>query len=185
MFEDAQYRNEELRPGLNSSDQIEDYEDLIHTHTKDLNDTFLFVYNWRKMIDDYCVEKGIETDILIMTEAYASIEDTMRYYGSPTDNSQRGAHMSFNFQLIWGIQKDGKAADLIGSIDWFLSHMPQGETANWVAGSHDHSRVASRVGNEFIHIANTVVTTLPGASITYYVIFKSQKYKKFKNLFLG
>jgi len=46
--------------------------------------------------------------------------------------------------------------------------MPEGETADWVAGSHDHSRVASRVGIEKIHIVNTVVLTLPGASISYY-----------------
>jgi hypothetical protein len=47
--------------------------------------------------------------------------------------------------------------------------MPSNETANWVAGSHDHSRVASRVQAEKIHLLNTLVTTLPGASITYYV----------------
>lgn len=46
--------------------------------------------------------------------------------------------------------------------------MPDGETAVWVAGSHDHSRVASRIGVEKVHMVNTVVLTLPGASITYY-----------------
>lgn len=108
-----------------------------------------------------------------MTEAYASIEDTMRYYRNPSNENRRGAHMPFNFQLIWAFNRDGKAEDLKGSIEWFRQHMPSGETANWVAGSHDHSRVASRVATEFVHIVNTVVTTLPGASITYYVRFKS------------
>jgi alpha-glucosidase len=46
--------------------------------------------------------------------------------------------------------------------------MPQGETADWVAGSHDHSRIASRIGIEKVHMVNTVVLTLPGASVTYY-----------------
>jgi alpha-glucosidase len=169
MFEDDQFRNEELSSWMNPGDEIKNYDDLNHTYTKDLNDTFEFVYDWRKMIDEYRVEKGIETDILIMTEAYASIEDTMRYYRNPSNENRRGAHMPFNFQLIWAFNRDGKASDLKGSIDWFRDHMPSGETANWVAGSHDHSRVASRVATEFIHIVNTVVTTLPGASITYYV----------------
>lgn len=169
MYEDDQFRNEPKSSWLGEDDEPKNYDDLQHIHTKDLNATFDFIYYWRNMIDEYRVEKNIATDILIMTEAYASIEDTMRYYRDPVNENRRGAHMPFNFQLIWAFQKNGKAADVKGSIDWFRSHMPSGESTNWVAGSHDHSRVASRVAPEFVDIANTVVTTLPGSSITYYV----------------
>lgn len=142
------------------------FDDLDHIHTKDLNDTFLFVYSWRKTIDEYCVQQKIETDVLIMTEAYASLSDTMRYYRDPLNKDIKGAHMPFNFQLIFNF---GTAEDVRrGIYDW-LDNMPVNETANWVAGSHDHSRPATRVAPEKIHMINTAVLTLPGASITYYV----------------
>lgn len=101
-----------------------------------------------------------------MTEAYASTSDTMRYYRDA--DGRRGAHMPFNFQLIFNFFPDAKAENVKNGIFEWLDNMPEGETADWVAGSHDHSRVASRVGIEKIHIVNTVVLTLPGASISYY-----------------
>lgn len=102
-----------------------------------------------------------------MTEAYASTYDTMRYYKDPNDN-RTGAHMPFNFQLIYNLYPDAKAENIKNGINEWLDNMPEGETADWVAGSHDHSRVASRVGIEKVHIVNTIVLTLPGASVTYY-----------------
>lgn len=175
MFEDPNFPDEPISEWVEEGPEWwpDSYDELEHIYTKDLNETFDFVYFWRKLIDDYRVEKGIETDILIMTEAYASIEDTMRYYRDPINENRRGAHMPFNFQLIWAFNLDGKAADLKGSIDYFKNHMPSGESACWVAGSHDHSRVASRVAPEYIHIVNTIVLTLPGSSINYYVRLNS------------
>lgn len=102
-----------------------------------------------------------------MTEAYASTYDTMRYYRDPNDGRE-GAHMPFNFQLIFNFYADAKAENIKNGIFEWLDNMPEGKTADWVAGSHDHSRVASRVGVEKIHMVNTVVLTLPGASVTYY-----------------
>ncbi|XP_070505141.1 alpha-glucosidase-like [Chironomus tepperi] len=163
LYEDDQFRDEPHSPNLDREPTY--YDDLQHIHTKDLNETFLFVYFWRDMIDKYRVEKNITTDILVMTEAYASTYDTMRYYRSPTDSAVRGAHMPFNFQLIFNFRKSQDVRN--GIFEW-LNNMPEGETANWVAGSHDHSRTASRVAPEKIHMVNTVVLTLPGASITYY-----------------
>jgi len=169
LFEDDQFRNEPHSNRLPEGQEPKDYEDLQHIHTKDLNETFLFVYGWRDMIDKYRLEKNITTDILVMTEAYASTSDTMRYYRSPTDANVRGAHMPFNFQLIFNFWSDAKSEHVRNGIFEWLNNMPEGESANWVAGSHDHSRVASRVAPEKIHMVNTVVLTLPGASITYYV----------------
>lgn len=171
MFEDKNFPDEPVNENWNNQPPgwwPDNYEQLDHIYTKDVNETFDFVYYWRNLIDEHAKLRGIETDILIMTEAYASIDDTMRYIRDPVNETRRGCHMPFNFQLIWAWES-GKAENLHGSIEWFRSHLPSGETANWVAGSHDHSRVASRVGENFIHIVNTIVTTLPGASINYYV----------------
>lgn len=102
-----------------------------------------------------------------MTEAYASTYDTMRYYRDPT-TGRKGAQMPFNFQLIFSFEANAKAGNIRNGIFEWLNNMPEGETADWVAGSHDHSRVASRVGVEKVHMVNTVVLTLPGASVSYY-----------------
>lgn len=102
-----------------------------------------------------------------MTEAYASTYDTMRYYVDP-DDGRIGSHMPFNFQLIFNFVRDAKAENVRNGIFEWLDNMPAGQTADWVMGSHDHSRIASRVGIEKVHMVNTVVLTLPGASVSYY-----------------
>lgn len=124
------------------------------------------VYDWRQFIDEYVRDTNTPYDIILMTEAYASTYDTMRYYKA--SDGRKGAHMPFNFQLIFNFYSDAKAENIKNGILEWLDNMPEGETADWVAGSHDHSRVASRIGIEKIHMVNTVVLTLPGASVTYY-----------------
>lgn len=159
MFEDDQFRNE---PRNDYEMNPNSYDYLQHIYTKDLQATYDIVYSWRKVLDDYVTEKQLKHDIILMTEAYASTLDTMRYY---TDGSNRkGAHMPFNFQLIYNLNGDTERIKN-GIFEW-LNNMPAGETADWVAGSHDHSRSASRVGIEKIHIVNTVVQTLPGTSVS-------------------
>lgn len=61
MYEDEEFRNEELSSWMKPGDEIKNYDDLNHTYTKDLNDTFEFVYNWRQMIDEYRIEKGLKS----------------------------------------------------------------------------------------------------------------------------
>lgn len=121
------------------------------------------MYDWRAFIDEYVIENAIPYDIILMTEAYASTFDTMRYYGDV--DGRKGAHMPFNFQLIFNFYADAKAENINNGILEWWDNMPAGQTADWVAGSHDHSRVASRIGVEKIHMVNTVVLTLPGASM--------------------
>lgn len=131
-----------------------------------MQDTFDLVYIWRQHLDAYVTANSVPYDIILMTEAYASTFDTMRYYKA--SDGRKGAHMPFNFQLIFNFYRDAKAENIKNGIFEWLNNMPEGEIADWVAGSHDHSRVASRVGIEKVHMVNTVVLTLPGASVTYY-----------------
>lgn len=64
---------------------------IFFWQTKDLTETFDLVYRWRSYIDGYVKDKNLTYDVILMTEAYASTEDTMRYYRG-TDG-QKGAHM--------------------------------------------------------------------------------------------
>ncbi|XP_049284751.1 alpha-glucosidase-like [Anopheles funestus] len=160
MFEDPQLRDEPPGWGPPGS-----YDELDHIYTKDNPDTYGVVYNWRELCEDY--GRRFNKTIIIMTEAYASIENTMLYYEDATGTRQ-GAHMPFNFQLIYDFKNDQNAIGLKQSIDFWMNHMPARHTPSWVAGSHDHSRVASRVGLVHVDQVLTLVHTLPGTSITYY-----------------
>lgn len=130
------------------------------------------IYDWRKLLEDYSRENNLTTKIL-MTEAYASIEDTMRFYHS--ENGTLGAHMPFNFQLIY-IDSQITATHIKQNIDFWLNYMPEGFTPSWVIGSHDHSRVATRIGPNYVAQMNTINLMLPGTSITYYVSIGNSLY---------
>lgn len=162
MFEHVDMLDE---PRTFWTDDPNSYDYLDHIYTKDQPETFEMIYSWRRFLDEYTVTNNVSTKIL-MTEAYASIEDTMRYYVSA--NRTLGAHMPFNFQLIY-VGAGATAQGVKGNIDYWLNYMPEGMTANWVTGSHDHSRVATRLGPNLVAAINTINLMLPGTSITYYV----------------
>lgn len=100
-----------------------------------------------------------------MTEAYASTQNTMRFYQS-LDGSVDGVSMPFNFALIY-FNQDTSAYRVKEAVNEWLTYMPVGKTPNWVASSHDHSRVATRLGDDRVRMMMTLVQLLPGVSITY------------------
>lgn len=86
------------------------------------------IYAWRKMLDEY--RDNHETDSkILLTEAYASLADTMRFYESA--DGQQGAHMPFNFGLIY-INAQATAQSIKEDINRWLDYMPDHHTPNWV-----------------------------------------------------
>uniref|UniRef100_A0A336M3M6 alpha-glucosidase n=1 Tax=Culicoides sonorensis TaxID=179676 RepID=A0A336M3M6_CULSO len=164
MYEDIQFRNEPLSNWTNDPNS---YDYLLHIYTKDQNDTYDVVYEWREFLDNYTRTNNLTDDKILMTEAYASIEDTMRYYQS-SDGKRMGAQMPFNFELIYNLENGTTAPRIKRSIDFWLDNMPSGRTPSWVVGSHDHSRLASRFGTQRAGLANVIMMSLPGTCITYY-----------------
>lgn len=80
------------------------------------------------MLDEFTSENAFP-DKILMTEAYASTDDTMRYYVS--ENGTLGANMPFNFQLIY-LESGFDARNIKGNIDHWLDNMPMRHTPNWV-----------------------------------------------------
>lgn len=87
------------------------------------------VSQWRTLINNYNQEKGGDTRVLF-TEAYASIEDTVRYYADEQGNP--GAHFPFNFVLIERLNEESDAPAFKREIDNWMSQVPAGSTSNWV-----------------------------------------------------
>jgi alpha-glucosidase len=90
------------------------------------------VQQWRVMIDAYNKEKGGDTRVLF-TEAYASIEDTVRYYAD--EQGQPRAHFPFNFVLIERLNENSNARKFKQEIDGWMSKVPTGAASNWVVSS--------------------------------------------------
>lgn len=137
-----------------------------HYYSRDLPEMYDMVYQWRTLLDDWTRDHGGPTRIM-MTEAYANISFTMKYYQS-SDGSRQGSHMPFNFLMITDLNNASSAQDFVFTINKWLTYMPRDKQANWVIGNHDQPRVGSRYGTERIDVINTLLMTVPGIAITYY-----------------
>lgn len=121
------------------------------------------------MMDEYVAGLKDEDKVtkLMMTEAYASIPETVLWYGK--DANTLGAHMPFNFALITELDIDAKAANFSAAINGWMSAMPSYGRANWVMGNHDRPRVGYRYGEERQESLAIMTMMLPGLNVIYYV----------------
>lgn len=100
------------------------------------------IYSWRDVLDEWKKTHGGETKIM-MTEAYANMTFTMRYYESD-DGTRKGSHIPFNFLMITDLNENSSAKDFVHTINKWMSYMPAGETANWVVNRNDKLHLDKR-----------------------------------------
>lgn len=160
--ENGQFKDEPLSGNTNDKD---DYGYLNHIYTVNQPETIDMVYQWRAVLDEYKRAHDGDSRVM-MTEAYASVDTLMQYYGNETHN---GSHVPFNFLWIERIHNTSAADDYVGCIRDWMSALPAGRTPNWVVGNHDNSRLASRLGTDRTDLINMLILTLPGVSVTYNV----------------
>ncbi|XP_049886229.1 maltase A1-like [Pectinophora gossypiella] len=149
-------------PLTHNTDDPESYDYLDHIYTKNHEDTYDMVYQWREVFDEYKAKDGMTR--VMMTEVYDSPQVTMKYFGNGV---KEGAQMPFNFVLISELNRDSTAAEVKYALDKFLTFKPVDKLANWVAGNHDNNRVASRYSPELVDGINMIVLLLPGIAVTY------------------
>ncbi|XP_058124503.1 maltase 2-like [Anopheles ziemanni] len=158
-YEDPEFRDEEL---IDPKGELM-WENMDHKYTKDLPECYDLVYDWRAVFDQYKARDNHTR--LMMTEAYTSLENTMKWYGN---GNRAGSHIPFNFAMINQLSKDSRANDFKRVIDEWLNAMPNGAQANWVLGNHDRPRVASRYGRKLASSLAVLEMTLPGIAVVYY-----------------
>ncbi|KAG7190789.1 hypothetical protein KM043_006860 [Ampulex compressa] len=158
MFEDSRFLDE---PRLNRPDlPSDDYDTLDHPYTKNLNETYVVLSQWRKLMDDHA-KKNNGNYKMILTEAYTTPALTIKYY-------QSGSTAPFNFMFIADLKNDSSALDFKRTIDRWLNNVPSGGyVANWVVGNHDNHRAASRFGVQRADQLSMLATVLPGISVIY------------------
>jgi alpha-glucosidase len=126
-----------------------------HVFSSDRPETHDIIADMRRLIDSY-------PDRVLVGEAHLPMGRLMKYYG----RRQPGLHIPFNFQLP--SSKPWSARIIDAAIDQYLILLPDDAWPNWVIGSHDLPRVATRVGPEQARIAAMLLLTLKGTAIMYY-----------------
>lgn len=86
----------------------------------------------------------------------------VQYYGDRLDE----LHIPFNFRLHWEAVWD--AQEMRQIISDYYAVMPDGATPNFVIGSHDRKRPATRFGRENTRAAMLLLLTLWGVPTIYY-----------------
>lgn len=122
---DGRLLDEPLSGNTNDTD---DYGYLNHIYTVDQPETIDMLYQWRQVMDEYKLEHGGETRVLL-TEAWASLDTIQRYFGNAT---HEGAHIPFNFLFIERLNLASNAHDLEQCVNDWMTMLPEGRTANWV-----------------------------------------------------
>lgn len=154
------YPDEPLSGRTDVDPESHDY--LSHIYTKDREETYYMVYEWRDVLDEISAKDGLPR--VMMTEVYATIQDVVRYFG---EGDRKGAQMPFNFDLITDVDAKSSAADIKRAVDKFITYKPVDKQPNWVVGNHDNSRMATRYGPSLVDGINMIVLLLPGVGVTY------------------
>ncbi|XP_031836519.1 alpha-glucosidase-like isoform X2 [Nomia melanderi] len=150
LCEDQRFLDEPLSGTTNDPN---DYDYTVKIYTKDVPGTYDVVKGWSELLAEYSGDK------VMMIEAYTTIPMTMKYYTS-------GASYPFNFGMVVDLNNQSTAADFKHLIDRWIENMPEGATANWVAGNHDNPRLVSRFGPK-ARAVTLLTLLLPGVSVTY------------------
>jgi len=152
LIKDAFLRNNppnpDWRPGMAPARR------LLRVHTADRPQVQDAIREMRQVAEEYGGDK------LLLGEAYLPVDRMMSYYGS----GLTGLHLPLNFHLIF---TPWKAEAIASLIEAYEAALPPGAWPNWVIGSHDVSRVVSRIGPDQARLAAMLLLTLRGTPTVY------------------
>ena len=153
LIEDDKLLDEPLSHNPEAVDEW-DWKYLDHIYTNNQNLT-------RHLVAELAgyVKNNYGPDKLVVLETDLDIPDIMEYYDC--------GDLPFNFNLARHLQSDVTGPQVKEEVESWLKVMGEGNVANWVSGSHDISRVASRLSEGLVDHINMLVLTLPGVSVTY------------------
>ncbi|HWT12723.1 MAG TPA: alpha-amylase family glycosyl hydrolase [Allosphingosinicella sp.] len=152
LMKDEQFRdnppNPAWRPGMPGIDR------LLQSRSCDQPDIHQVVAQLRAAVDEY-------PERVLIGEIYLPLKRLVAYYGQDME----GAHLPFNFQLIFAAWNASEVARIIREYEQAL---PEGGWPNWVLSNHDQKRIATRVGEAGARLAAMLLLTLRGTPTLYY-----------------
>jgi len=131
------------------------FDQFEHLYDLDQPDVHGVVRGLRQVVDEYPGRVAIGETYLF------DLEQLIRYYGSELD----GLHLPLNIRTL---HVPWEAAAFRTSVDEYEAALPHGAWPNYVLGSHDEHRVASRFGPDQAHVAAMLLLTLRGTPTIYY-----------------
>ncbi len=155
LLKDPEFRDNPPDPAAGTNLHSQDlYGRQLHLYTEDLDEIDDVIGALRKVLDGYESRIGIG-EIWYETQRWA------RYFGK----TGGGLHMPFNFQLA---QKQWSAASVREVVESLEAAVPEFGWPNYVLGSHDLPRLASKVGAAQARVAAMLLLTLRGTPLLYY-----------------
>lgn len=130
----------------------------IQEHLYDLNQPEVHdrLREFRQLVDSYPGEHVTIGETWFMNPA-----ELAEYYGKNNDE----LHLPFNFQLM---KKPWNPRLMRETVEAYYAALPPGRWPNFVLGSHDEHRVATRYGRENARTAAMLLLTLWGTPTWYY-----------------
>ncbi|CAF0980695.1 unnamed protein product [Brachionus calyciflorus] len=174
LFEDRNFEDEPLVENKNGlKNAALEYDDLEHTKTADQTETFELLTEWRKMFDD--ISRKTNRPRALIVECTSDLKDIGKYYEY---NKKPSANFALNFQFCNmnkivdinsnEIDSSYRPKNVEKLINDYLKCLPKNSWSNWHTGNHDNMRVASRIGEEYVDLANALNFLIGGTSIVYY-----------------
>lgn len=152
LIKDDQFRDNPPNPAWTPDQR--NLDRLLQRYTADRPEVQDVVAALRAVVDAY-------PDRVLIGEIYLPIERLVAFYGRNLD----GAHLPFNFQLVFTAWSAAAIASLVREYE---AALPQGGWPNWVLGNHDQPRIATRLGEAQARIAAMLLLTLRGTPTLYY-----------------
>ena len=152
LIKDDQFRDNPPNPDYDES--MSPYDAVLPVYSTDQAEVQDIVKQMRDVVDEY-------PERLLIGEIYLPLDKLVKYYGQNND----GAHLPFNFQLIF-LPWEARALDQ--AINEYEASLPEDGWPNWVLGNHDNSRIATRVGKDQARVAAMLLLTLRGTPTLYY-----------------
>ncbi len=158
MLKDDQFRDNPKNPAWDGKIPM---GQLLPLYTQNLPGVHNIIRQMRALLDEY-------DQRMMVGEIFLPFPELMKYYGQNLDE----CHLPFNFYLIargdFLKPTPWQAQTVRQIVDEYEAALPQGGWPNWVMGSHDVPRVATRFGTLHARVANMLLLTLRGTPTTYY-----------------
>jgi alpha-glucosidase len=153
LAEDELLRDDPPNPQFNEA-TTPPPERLRRVFTDGRPETLEYLAELREVIDEY-------PGRVLLGEVQGTTNRIGRFYG---DGQRPIFHLPLNFMLL---DVPWDAASIAAAMDEYVNAVPTGAWPDWVLGSHDKHRIATRIGDAQARIAAMLLFTLRGTPIFF------------------
>jgi alpha-glucosidase len=152
LIEDALLRDDP--PNADADERTPPPERLTRRFTDDRPETLECLAELRDVVDTF-------PDRVLLAEVQGAADRIARFYSV---DHRRLLHLPLNFLLL---DTPWDAASMQAAIDAYVQVVPADAWPDWILGSHDKPRIATRIGTAQARVAAMLLMTLRGTPIFY------------------